>query len=216
MDVIERLINGYHRFRGGYYAAHHEKLKALAHQGQSPAVCVVSCSDSRVDPSFILDCEPGELFVIRNVANLVPPYETAGLYHGTSAAIEFAVCGLQVSHVIVLGHGHCGGIQALLDGKTSYYPSAGFVSAWMSIAAAARARALKRDDLASPQERARACEQASIKLSLENLMTFPWISEPVAQGTLRLHGWYYDLDQGELLCLDPATEQFTSVAASRA
>lgn len=214
MDVIARLVAGYRRFRGGYYLAHREKLSALAHQGQSPRVCVVSCSDSRVDPSLILDCEPGELFVIRNVANLVPPCEAEGLYHGTSAAIEFAVCGLEVSHVIVFGHGHCGGIQALLEGKTSYAPSAGFVSAWMRIATVARACVLKRDDLSTPQARARACEQASIQLSVQNLMTFPWISERVAQGSLRLHGWYYDLDHGDLLCLDPKTDRFTSVTAT--
>jgi carbonic anhydrase len=211
MDVIARLVDGYRRFRGGYYLAHREKLSVLAHQGQSPQVCVVSCSDSRVDPGLILDCEPGELFVIRNVANLVPPCEAEGLYHGTSAAIEFAVCGLEVSHVIVLGHGHCGGIQALLEGKTSYYPSAGFVPAWMRIAAVARTHILKRDDLSTPQARARACEQASIQLSLQNLMTFPWISERVDQGTLRLYGWYYDLDHGDLLSLDPGTDRFTSV-----
>jgi carbonic anhydrase len=216
MDVIARLVDGYGRFRGGYYVAHREKLTALAYQGQSPEVCVVSCSDSRVDPSLILDCEPGELFVIRNVANLVPPCEAEGLYHGTSAALEFAVCGLQVSHIIVLGHGHCGGIQALLAGETTYHPRVGFVSAWMRIAAAARARVLRQNDLTTPQARAQACEQASIQLSLHNLMTFPWISERVEQGTLRLHGWYYDLDHGDLLCLEPATDRFASVTAWRA
>jgi len=214
MDVMARLVDGYRRFRGGYYLAHREALSVLAHIGQSPEVCIVSCSDSRVEPSLILDCDPGDLFAIRNVANLVPPFETAGLYHGTSAAIEFAVCGLQVSHVIILGHGHCGGIQALLDGKTSYYPSAGFVSAWMSIATVARARVLRQDELATPQDRARACEQASIQLSLENLMTFPWISERVEQGILQIHGWYYDLDHGDLLCLDPETDRFTSLTSS--
>jgi carbonic anhydrase len=214
MDVIARLVDGYRRFRSGYYLANREKLSALADQGQSPEVCVVSCSDSRVEPGLILDCDPGDLFAIRNVANLVPPYETAGLYHGTSAAIEFAVCGLRVSHVIVLGHGHCGGIQALLEGKTSYYPSEGFVSAWMSIAAVVRARVIKRDGLSTPQAQARACEQASIQLSLQNLMTFPWISELVEQGTLRLHGWYYDLDHGDLLLLDSGTDRFTSVTGT--
>jgi len=211
MDAIARLVEGYRRFRGGYYVAHHEELNALAHQGQSPEVCIVSCSDSRVDPSLILDCQPGELFVIRNVANLVPPCETEGLYHGTSAALEFAVCALQVSHIIVLGHRHCGGIQALLAGETTYRPRVGFVSAWMRIAHTARASVLARDDLAAPEERSRACEQASIRLALSNLLTFPWISERVEQGTLRLHGWYYDLDQGNLLRVDPATDDFESV-----
>lgn len=136
MDAITRLVAGYRRFRSGYYAAHHQALTALAHEGQSPEVCIVSCSDSRVDPSLILDCEPGELFVVRNVANLVPPIEAEGLYHGTSAAIEFAVCGLEVAHIIVLGHGHCGGIQALLSGVATHHSRGGFIAAWMSIARA--------------------------------------------------------------------------------
>ena len=213
MDAITRLVAGYRRFRSGYYAAHRETLTALAHEGQSPKVCVVSCSDSRVDRSLILDCEPGELFVVRNVANLVPPIEAEGLYHGTSAAIEFAVCGLEVAHIIILGHEHCGGIQTLLAGVTAHHPRGGFVAAWMSIAHAARGQVLARDDLATPQARARACEQAGIKLSLQNLMTFPWISERVEQGALQLNGWYYDLDHGDLLCLDPSSGRFASVIA---
>lgn len=211
MDIIARLVHGYRRFRGGYYLDHHKKLSALANQGQSPQVCVVSCSDSRVDPSLILDCEPGELFVIRNVANLVPPCEAEGLYHGTSAALEFAVCGLQVAHIIVLGHGRCGGIQALLAGETSYHPRVGFVSAWMHIAQKARAHVLARDDLTTPEARSCACEHAAIRLSFKNLLTFPWVAERVEQKTLQLHGWYYDLDRGDLLALDEADERFVSV-----
>lgn len=213
MDAIARLVAGYHRFHDGYYTAHRKALTALAHEGQSPEVCIVSCSDSRVDPSLILDCEPGELFVVRNVANLVPPIEAEGLYHGTSAAVEFAVCGLEVAQIIVLGHEHCGGIQALLAGVTTHHPRGGFVAAWMSIAQTARAQVLAQEDLTTPEARARACEQAAIKLSLQNLMTFPWISERVDREALRLHGWYYDLDHGELLRLDPSSGRFVSVTA---
>lgn len=214
MDTVTRLVAGYLRFRSGYYAAHRGALTALAREGQTPEVCIVSCSDSRVDPGRILDCGPGELFVVRNVASLVPPIEAEGLYHGTSAAIEFAVCGLEVTHLIVLGHGHCGGIQALLDGVSTHHPRGGFIAAWMSIADAARGRVLAQDSLASPQARARACEQEAIKLSLQNLMTFPWVSERVEQDTLKLNGWYYDLDHADLLRLDPSSGRFISVTAS--
>jgi carbonic anhydrase len=144
----------------------------------------------------------------------VPPIEAEGLYHGISAAIEFAVCELEVAHIIVLGHAHCGGIQALLEGMTPHHPRGGFVAAWMSIAHAARARVLAQDNLATPEARARACEQAAIKLSLENLMSFPWVSERVDQGSLQLDGWYYDLDHGDLQRLNPARGRFVSVTAA--
>jgi carbonic anhydrase len=198
LNVIEQLIAGYHRFRGGYYEANRERLVDLARQGQSPKVAVIACCDSRVDPAVITDSQPGELFVIRNVANLVPPCEGEGIWHGTSAALQFAVCGLEVEHLIVLGHARCGGIRSLLEGRENEDEDR-FIAAWMSIADEARQRALTRSDLQTFDERAHACELDAIAISLDNLQTFPWIRERMEQNRLQIHGWYYDILSGELL-----------------
>lgn len=211
MTAINQLITGYRRFRDGYYETNKEQLVDLAHFGQSPRVAVVACCDSRVDPAVITDCTTGELFVIRNVANLVPPCEEGhGAWHGTSAALQFAVCDLEVEHIIVMGHARCGGIQALLESDDEQSGN-DFVAAWMSIANAARERTMARDDLHTLGERAHACEQDAIAISLANLQTFPWIQERIAKNTLQLHGWYYDVMSGELLQLDEAGEGFVSL-----
>ena len=201
MSAIEQLIAGYHRFRSGYYEANRERLTDLARLGQSPKIAVVACCDSRVDPAVITDSTPGELFVIRNVANLIPPCEGKGVWHGTSAALQFAVCGLEVEHVIVLGHARCGGIRSLLEGQETRDED-NFIADWMSIADEARQQALSRTDLQSFDQRAHACELGAIQVSLSNLQTFPWIRERVAQHSLKLHGWYYDMQSGELLEVD--------------
>lgn len=211
MTAIDQLITGHRRYRDGYYEANKEQLLDLAHLGQSPRVAVVACCDSRVDPAIITDCNAGELFVIRNVANLVPSCEDGhGAWHGTSAALQFAVCHLKVEHIIVMGHARCGGIQALLEGGDE---KAGndFIAAWMSIAEQARQRTMARDDLHTLDERAHACECDAISISLANLQTFPWIAERVAQNKLQLHGWYYDVMSGELLQLDEAGKGFVSL-----
>ncbi len=210
MAAIEQLIAGYHRFRGGYYEANRKRLNDLARQGQSPKVAVIACCDSRVDPAVITDSSPGGLFVIRNIANLVPPCEAEGSWHGTSAALQFAVCELQVEHLIVLGHARCGGIRSLLSTQT-YRPEDKFIASWMSIVAQARQRTLAQTGLQSFDEQARACERGAIEISLANLQTFPWIRESVKQGRLQLHGWYYDITCGDLLRFDSASGSFVGV-----
>lgn len=197
MKDIQELIAGFRRFQSEYYDR--RKLFArLTREGQAPRVMVIACCDSRVDPAIITDCDPGDLFVVRNVANLVPPCETGGNYHGTSAALEFAVRTLHVEHVIVLGHASCGGIRALLAGDRGGPEGAQFVGPWMSIAEEARREALAAEPQ-SGEEQARACELASIRVSVRNLESFPFVKAAVAEGALALHGWYFDLVRGELL-----------------
>ncbi len=211
MSAIEQLIAGYRRFRGGYYEANRERLVDLAHCGQSPRVAVIACCDSRVDPAVITDSTPGELFVVRNVANLVPPCEGEGIWHGTSAALQFAVCGLEVEHLIVLGHARCGGIRSLLEGQGDRQDDK-FIADWMSIADEARKRSLGRADLQTIEEQAHACELDAIEISLANLETFPWIRQRMEQNSLHLHGWYYDMMSGDLLQLDSASGKFVSLS----
>lgn len=197
---MERLIDGFRRFRETYWRDHRAVFEALAARGQSPRAMVVACSDSRVDPQMIFGAAPGEIFIVRNVANLVPPYAPNSDYHGTSAALEFAVRALRVEHVIVLGHAGCGGIGALLQGPGTAVDD--FITPWMRIAAPARDRALAA--AGSQTEAAqRVCEHEGVKVSLGNLMTFPWLRERVERGDLALHGWHVDLERGELRRLDP-------------
>lgn len=209
MDPIDSLLEGYKRFREQYFHQEPELFAKLAKKGQAPAVAVVACCDSRVDPAIILDCEPGDLFIIRNVANLVPPYDPDGRHHGTSAALEFAVCNLNVQHIIVVGHAQCGGIQALLKGGNNAQPG-DFVASWMSIAEGARNETLNNPALQTPEARARYCEHAAIRASLQNLLSFPWIKERVEQARLRCHGWYFDIGSGELLRYDPSHGDFSA------
>jgi carbonic anhydrase len=197
MDDIARLIEGFARFRTKYFENRPELFDQLARKGQTPRVMVVACCDSRVDPAIITDADPGDLFVVRNVANLVPPCETGGGYHGTSAALEFAVQSLCVRHIIVLGHSQCGGIQSLLQGAKP--PQGDFIIPWMAIAEEACRKVGALHARAPAAEQQRACEQAAIQVSLRNLMSFPWIRQRVEQGALHLHGWYFDIDRGALL-----------------
>ena len=193
---MQTLLEGYRRFRANGWPEQRRLFESLATNGQSPKVLVVACIDSRVDPARIFDTAPGEMLIVRNVANLVPPYAPDGAYHGTSAALEFGVRVLEVPHLMVMGHGLCGGVKALLDAA----PENGheFVAPWMSIAQPARERALR---LAAVEERQRSCEQEVIKISLANVMTFPWIAERVAAERLTLHGVWFDIRIGELMTL---------------
>jgi carbonic anhydrase len=211
MKDLTDLISGFSRFQERYIHRNGALFERLVRQGQSPKVMVVACSDSRVDPAIITDCDPGDLFVVRNVANLVPPFEEGGGYHGTSAALEFAVRCLRVEHVIVMGHARCGGIRALL-GDIRFEGRAGqFISPWMSIADAARREAMAAHPHAEDEARAVACEQAAIRISLHNLSGFPFVREEVAAGELRLHGWYFDLSHGVLLSHDPGSGEFRAL-----
>lgn len=212
MDPISRLLLGFKRFHRKYFELEPELFATLASKGQSPKIAVVACCDSRVDPAIIMDSEPGDLFIVRNVANLVPPCEEGGQYHGTSAALEFSVASLRVEHIIVLGHAQCGGIGALVQGHYGAGDGS-FVDAWMNIVREARDHACSDPALDTFEARARYCELDAIRVSLDNLMTFPWIAERVRDGRLRLHGWYFDLEHGSLLRLDPQTQKFESADA---
>ncbi len=208
MTSLRNLIEGFHRFREQHFTDDDALYRQLVQEGQTPRILVVACCDSRVDPALVLDCAPGDLFVIRNVANLVPPAESrSGGRHGTSAALEYGVCTLGVKHIIVLGHAHCGGIRALMSGRRMNNDDS-FINNWMRLAE--DARTLTEQELAdgAPEARARACEQRAILGSLDNLMTFSWVRERVEQGTLALHGWYFDIECGELLGYNPASREF--------
>ena len=207
----DKLIEGYSRFKNGYYKQNRERLEKLAHE-QNPDVAMLSCCDSRVDPSILFDVEPGDIFVIRNVANLVPPFETNGDYHGTSAALEFAVTGLKVKQIVILGHANCGGIRALMENDVSIKPE-GFIDSWMQIAAPAKKEVLAHKELDSLKKQTDACEKTAIHYSLQNLLSYPWIRERVQSGHLELVGYFYDLHNGELSHLD--TLKATTLSTSR-
>ena len=209
MSSPKQLVEGFQRFRERHFAGGDVQFQDLVQFGQTPKALVVACCDSRVDPALVLDCAPGDLFVVRNVANLVPPAENQGHYHGTSAALEFGVRNLGVQHIIVLGHAQCGGIHALLEGSVNKEGS--FIAEWMGIADAAREQVEKEHAGASSEVRHRACEQQAILVSLNNLKTFSWICERVELGKLALHGWYFDIERGELLGYDATTRKFETL-----
>lgn len=212
MDPIEKLTTGFRAFRDGRFQQQRATYEALVDHGQRPGVAVVACSDSRVDPAIVLQADPGDLFVVRNVANLVPPFEQEGSFHGTSAALEYAVEHLQVEHVIVLGHAHCGGIGSLFDqGGEETGEGNQFVAPWMSLVKSAHLRVEGTMPNASRAEKARMCEQSAVLVSLENLMTFPCISRRVGDGRLQLHGWYIDIRSCTLHTYDPVRQSFEPV-----
>lgn len=188
---MQTLIDGYRRFREVAWPERRALFERLAAQGQRPHTMAIACSDSRVDPAMIFDAGPGELFVVRNVANLVPPYQPDGAYHGTSAALEFGVCLLGVSDLIVIGHGLCGGVAALLMDDDA---PGEFVGPWIRLANQARQHVLTCD---SPDPQLEG-ERAVVQVSLGNLATFPWIADRVGDGRLRLHGMHFDVRSGVL------------------
>jgi carbonic anhydrase len=194
---MKSLLAGYQRFRSNGWPEQRRVFESLAEHGQSPKAMVVACVDSRVDPALIFDTAPGELLIVRNVANLVPPYAPDAAYHGTSAALEFGVRVLEVPHLIILGHGLCGGVRALLEGAP--VNASEFVMPWMKIAQSARIQALR----ASPEHRQQCGEHECIKVSMANLLTFPWIASRVATGNLLLHGAWFNIHTGVLMLLQP-------------
>ena len=209
---INNLIQGYHKFRKNYFNDSNSSFEDLVRWGQRPKVLMIACSDSRVDPAVIMNCQPGDLFVIRNVANLVPPYEDDQAYHGTSAALEFGVCSLGIRHVILFGHTQCGGIQNLLEHSASEYTQKTFISKWMELAKPAHEAILKFHDEKSLEEKTTLCGQYSLINSLKNLETFPWIAEKVKNGTLFLHAWNFDLSKGILEVFDPELNGFRDLS----
>ena len=211
MDPIAKLTTGFRAFRDGRFQAERATYEALVDRGQKPGVALVACSDSRVDPAIVLQADPGDLFIVRNVANLVPPYEREGHYHGTSAALEFAVQHLEVGHVVVLGHAHCGGIRSLFETRAENRGGNRFVAPWMSLVRSAYLRVEGTMPEAPQDVKARACEQSAVLVSLENLMTFPCIQRRVGEGRLRLHGWYVDIRACALHIYDPDRQKFEPV-----
>ena len=208
MNEIEKLMDGYKRFYDNYFASNEEQLFSELALGQKPNTLVIACSDSRVDPAIVMDSKPGDLFVVRNVANLVPPYEVGGGYHGVSAALEFGVRALEVQHIIVMGHSQCGGIRALFEGIPD--DSVGeFIKPWMNMAKRASERVRAEHYHAHDTEQLCECEMAGIVVSLENLATFPWIQSRVDEGKLKLHGWYFDIVSGEMQAYDAKTLKFS-------
>ena len=203
MPERKKLIEGYQRFYQHYFVENPELYNKLF-QGQEPKILVIACCDSRVHPEQIMDADPGDMFVIRNVANVVPVNEVDGKSHGTSSAMEFAVKHLQVKHVIIMGHSQCGGIKALMEGdhRNEDY---GFIDPWMKQVEDAREKVLSERGRADFAIQCRHCELESIKISMKNLMTFPWIEERCKEGKLSVHGWYFDIKTGALLALEDNT-----------
>jgi len=201
---MERLIAGYREFRDRRWTAERERYAELARTGQRPRTLVIACSDSRSDPATIFDALPGELFVIRNIAAIVPPPEIDGAHHGTSAAIAFAVMVLEVSNILVMGHAQCGGVAAAIDGKTAF--AVPFLRSWIELLSPAVAR-VSADDA----DRHGAVERASVLLSMERLMSFPFIAERVEAGRLSLNGARFGIADGRLEIYDPAANAFVTV-----
>lgn len=212
MKSFADLIEGYRGFRKGAWVTQRERWNELA-AGQSPQVMVIACSDSRVDPTQIFDADPGEIFVVRNVAAMVPPFETTPGHHGVSAALEFAVQFLKVREVVVMGHGLCGGCKAALtqDLHGNEPGQGGFVANWISMLDEVRAPIAARLGTES-REAERAMEQAAVKVSLDNLRTFPCVQEKEASGALSLHGAFFAISDGILHLLDQKSGEFRPVA----
>jgi len=205
--MSDRLIDGYRAFRENVWLRERARWETLVH-GQSPRTMVIACSDSRVDPATIFSTAPGEIFVVRNVANLVPPFELGGGRHGVSAAVEFAVTQIEVSDIMVMGHGACSGCQAALT-RTFEHARAGeggFVALWIKLLDDARDRVVAR--YGTGPEAVHALELECVKVTLANLRSFPFIAAREAAGTLRLTGSYFALDEGVLHLLDEATGDF--------
>ena len=206
MSAVERLIAGFKAFRVTYFEQRPALYEELVNNGQQPEVLIIACSDSRVDPALLLNSQPGELFVIRNVANLVPPYEPDSRHHGTSAALEFAVRDLQVRHIVILGHSRCGGMHALRLASLGERTDREFITPWISIAE--RACHCADSETLSGPDGARLVEQAALTVSLQNLLTFPWVQERKEAGKLQLHAWWFDLERGQLWAKEDRDESF--------
>jgi carbonic anhydrase len=208
MELPKRLVDGYRAFVDNRLPVEISRFRTLAATGQQPAVMIIGCCDSRVPPEVIFDAHPGELFVVRNVANLVPPYSPTGLTHGVSAALEFAVQVLRVGHIIVMGHSRCGGVRAFAEHRER--PTRGdFIDNWMQLIAPAAASLELGLNGGGDLTR---LEQASVVMTLGNLMTFPWIQRRVRTGELELVGAYFDVATGGLLAYDQTTGKFAPVS----
>src|SRR3989337_1898154 len=207
MPLPKMLVEGHSRFRRDEHAKNRGRYLQLAELGQAPAAMVIACCDARVDVSAIFDAEPGSLFIMRNVANLVPPYEPEGKYHGTSAAVEYAALVLKVPHIVVLGHSHCGGVDTYRQRIRDKVPKQGFIGSWLTLLD--QIKVVESDIFAYGDEM--AFEFAAVRSSLANLRTFPLLREQEEKGLLALHGLHFDLGSGELLSLEQDTGRFEAV-----
>jgi len=205
MANTHTLLEGFKRFKQTYFGDD-KKLYASMKEGQPAKTLMVACCDSRVDPAILTDCDPGDIFTVRNVANLVPPCEEDQHHHGTSSAIEYAVTALKVESIIIMGHANCGGIKGLWESED--LNDSQFIHRWVSIAQEAKEWVKVNHATESNAIQLKACEQRAILVSLQNLMGFDFVRERVEAGSLRLHGWYFDLAAGELLCYNPESNKF--------
>lgn len=208
-DEVKKLVTGFHKFRTKYFLKDTELYEQLSTEGQSPKTLIIGCSDSRVDPALLTQANPGDIFVIRNVANLVPPYEVGGGFHGVSSAIEFAVNGLKVENIIVIGHEQCGGINALLKGNTGRTDS--FISSWVDIAKEAKIEVLRELPNAPEKEQLDACAKKAVLISMENLMSFPFIQERMQNHSLKIYGWFFELEHGRMLEFNYEQRKFVEI-----
>lgn len=183
---LKKIIKGYLSFRKKYAHGNRSVMRVLSMYGQKPKIMVIACCDSRVDPALILQCDPGDLFVVRNIANIVPPYEKDKAHHGTSAALEFGITVLEVKHLIVLGHSQCGGMRALMEKRTEN--NFDFITNWVSIIDAPIEVLESVDD----------CAKYALNESYKHCLTFPWIAERVAQNKLNVHQWFFDISTGQI------------------
>ena len=193
--ALQKILRGYSQFRKKYATGDQSIMQYLATHGQKPETMVIACCDSRVDPSLILQFDPGDLFGVRNVANIVPPYECDEKHHGTSAALEFGVCYLQVKHIIILGHSQCGGIDALIHQKNLAQND--FISNWVSLVSAAA----KTEDIDTVAKNA-------LTHSYQNCLTFPWVKSRVDNNTLAIHRWFFNISSGEIFVFDATTNEY--------
>jgi carbonic anhydrase len=206
------LIEGYRRFRETGWETRRERWAALR-EGQEPRIMVIACADSRTDPALVFDADPGEIFTVRNIAAMVPPFETTPGHHGVSAALEFAVQFLKVREVVVMGHGMCGGCKAALTQSVhgTEPGNGGFIADWIDLLDEAREEVVARFGTEG-REAERAMELAGVKVSLANLRTFPCVKELEAQGRLRLRGAFFAISDGVLHLLDEESGEFSPVS----
>jgi carbonic anhydrase len=210
MSFPDRLIEGYSAFVGGRLREEQSRYQQLAESGQAPEIMLIGCCDSRVSPEVIFDARPGELFVVRNVANIVPPYAPDGQAHGVSAALEFGVAALKIRHIVVLGHAQCGGVRAFAEDAEPLSPG-DFIGKWMKLMAPAKDRIGPRGADEAPGDYLRRLEQANIVNSLDNLMTFPRLARMIERGTVTIHGAYFGVATGSLYVCDRESREFRAV-----
>jgi carbonic anhydrase len=206
----ERLKQGYANFRNGRFSAERERYDKLANAGQTPTIMIIACCDSRAAPEIVFDASPGEVFVARNVANLVPAYAPDGKHHSTSAALEFGVLQLGVKHIVIMGHGRCGGISAVVN-QAGPLSSGDFIGQWLT-QIRDLAEFVERDGKHSDAEHQTAVERANVEHSLANLRTFPWIRQREQKGELSVHGAWFDIGLGELHLLDDSSGDWTALS----